>query len=82
MGNFNDVGLWVIDNSDMAKIGLSKLTEYEGKLIRLLTLEELRNIKKYCPRFGLIDIFGKVIEAKDANEDTRAGHVAYGTLTR
>jgi hypothetical protein len=66
---------WKIDNS-----GMFAISEFEHKYINLLTVDELKKLKIESPDFLLISIFGKVIFAKDADEDDRGGFVAYGTL--
>ena len=54
----------------------------DGKLLELLTLEELNNLKKSKPNTKLINIFGDETLAKNANDDTRWGLVAYGFIKK
>ncbi len=55
-------------------------SKYEGKAIDLLTLEDLKELMEKNPETVLISIFGEEILAKNANEDTRMGYVAFGRL--
>ena len=48
---------------------------------QLLTLEQLRQIKAQNPNQYLISIMGEKTPAWKANEDTRAGFVAYVPCT-
>lgn len=57
-------------------------SKYEGLTIELLTIEELNSLKENNPETSLISIFGEDVLAKDADDDTRAGCVAYGKQLR
>lgn len=70
---------WKIDNSLCGFI--NGKSDYEGKEIELLTLDQLKSLKENDPEFVLLDIFGKEEKVKNANEDTRAGYVAFGVLS-
>ena len=52
----------------------------DGRVIGLLTLGQLRNMKQHAPDAELISIFGEVCNARDCDEDIRYGYVAYGQL--
>jgi hypothetical protein len=71
---------WTIDNSNLAKYGLCVLSKHEGETIELLNLGELQALKRQEPETILISINGTEVAAKDADEDTRIGYVAYGFL--
>lgn len=55
-------------------------SKHEGKTISLLTLDELQHIQKSKPNEILIDIFGDEHLAKDCDDETRFGYVAYGYI--
>lgn len=67
---------------DIAKSISHTESKYEGYTIDLLTLKELRNMKKLNPDTVVISIFGEEVRAFEMDEDTRAGYVAAGTNPR
>lgn len=72
---------WKIDNSEFVRLGIKKsLSNHEGETIELLNLGELQHIKENDPEMILISISGDEVPAKDADEDTRVGYVAFGFL--
>ena len=50
----------------------------DGRILRLLRLEELRRWQDVEPDKVLTDIFGQAIFAKDCDDDIRYGFVAAG----
>ena len=62
---------WTISNKE---------SEHFGQTIELLNLGELELLKRNEPEEVLISISGNEILAKDADNDTRMGYVAYGFL--
>lgn len=53
---------------------------YEGKTILLLTGQELALTQKNNPNEILINIFGEEVPARDCDDETRFGYVAYGRM--
>ncbi len=66
---------WTIENSRYGKVNV-----YEGTEITLLSLKELQDLKRDYPETILIDIFGKLSIAKNVDENTRGGYVAFAIL--
>ena len=69
---------WIINNR---KYGTPDVNEYEGWTIFLKTKEELHAIQNETPLALMINIFGGVEHAKDADDDTRGGFTDYGLLS-
>ena len=70
---------WIINNKKYEALGY-KLNEYEGKELNLITVYDLHKLQKDSPDTALINIFGDVTTAKDANDDERFGYSAYAIL--
>lgn len=70
---------WIINNKRYEVLGY-EVNQYEGKELDLLTVEELHNLQKEFPNIQVINIFGDVKNAIDANDDERMGFSAYAIL--
>lgn len=64
------MSLWVIERG----------YPHEGETIKLLSLPQLRSIQQQAPDAELVSIFGEKVKARDCDDDTRFGRVAYGQL--
>lgn len=71
---------WKINNSKYGQFG--ELSPYEGFTVYLMTQKELYDLQAIAPETLLINIFGKVIPAKDMNDDIRFGYTAAGLLSK
>lgn len=70
---------WTINNSRFVKLGY-EVNQFEGKEIDLITVEELHFLQKEHPNKVLVDIFGRIVKASDANDDDRGGWASYALL--
>jgi hypothetical protein len=69
------------DREQMFDRWLLERGHFINRNIKLITLQNLLFLKKNKPWQMLICIDGNLVPAKDCNEDTRFGLVAYGYIT-
>lgn len=70
---------WTINNSKFVSLGYV-VNEFEGKEIDLITVQELRFLQSNHPNKNLVDIFGRICKASEANDDDRMGWASYALL--